>query len=468
MKILYIIHVYWPNYQAGSENYTHYLAQEMESLGHDVSIFTMETLEDNSYSVKEYDEDGVSVFKVYKNSDDMRSIEQTYFDTKLDSIFENIFKRINPDIVHIQHLRNMSINMTNIINLYNIPIVFTLHDLWLECLNGKKLRLNGQMCLKRSVEECSKCLSPALFITNKSIFDKIYLKIDRLSGHDKKKRQKGVMKRNNVMKQIISKVNLFISPSKYIRDEFIKWGIPKEKIIYSRNGMKIIKNEGLLIKNEELRIKNEKNACNDDGCEEKIPGQCGEMGGGSNKELGIKNGNVKFVFTSHIQKLKGIDVLIEACEILQRRSINNVYVELYGGLGKNEKYNKEFNNKINKLKNVKYKGAFQNTDINKILSDVDYLILPSIWPENAPLVIDEAYLNNIPCIVSNIGGMAERVDDGKNGLHFKVGDAKDLADKMEYVSKNTNIRERFVKNIPHVKTIEENAKELERIYESMV
>jgi len=93
--------------------------------------------------------------------------------------------------------------------------------------------------------------------------------------------------------------------------------------------------------------------------------------------------------------------------------------------------------------------------------------LPSIWPENAPLVIDEAYLNNVPCIVSNIGGMAERVDDGVNGLHFEVGSAKDLADKMEYVAKNINIREKFVKNIPKVKTIEENAIELEKIYKSM-
>ncbi|NLC31576.1 MAG: glycosyl transferase family 1, partial [Candidatus Moranbacteria bacterium] len=57
-----------------------------------------------------------------------------------------------------------------------------------------------------------------------------------------------------------------------------------------------------------------------------------------------------------------------------------------------------------------------------------------------------------------------RVEDGFNGLHFKVGDAEYLADKIEYVFDNPESREKFISNIPHVKTIDENVSELIEIY----
>jgi hypothetical protein len=50
-------------------------------------------------------------------------------------------------------------------------------------------------------------------------------------------------------------------------------------------------------------------------------------------------------------------------------------------------------------------------------------IVPSIWPENSPVTIQEAFLCGMSVVASNIGGMAELVDDGRNGLLFKVGGA---------------------------------------------
>ncbi len=539
MKILYIIHDYWPDHLAGSENYTHYIAHEMASLDHEVFVFATEKNYKDDYSVERYVEDveglvikneklrikneknacnddgceekipgqcgeiggrarndsvGVSVVKVHKQNSGMRSLDDSYEDKRVYDIFVNIFEEIKPDVVHIQHLLNLSIDIVDYVKSKNIPIVYTLHDLWLECFNVNRLTTDEQnLCSEASVDKCMKCYKMPYFIQKQNILDKIYLKSTRLIGYDKKIKKQKIQKRNKEMKELTNKIDLFISPSKYIRDEFIKWGIPENKIIYSRNGMRVIKNEKVRIKNEKNSRKDNQDKCdegdcyvvpsrNDEGgCEEKIPGQCGKIGGGARNDKGGNverdcyvvpprkdNDVIKFVFTSHMHKLKGVDVLLEACKILQSKNVNNYEVHLYGRKSKNEEERQEFLDRVNKLNFVYYKGVFENNEINNILMDKDYLILPSIWPENAPLVIDEAYLNNVPCIVSNIGGMAERVDNGVNGLHFKVGDAQDLASKMEYVAKNRNIREKFVKNIPRVKTIEDNADELMNIYKSII
>jgi glycosyltransferase involved in cell wall biosynthesis len=64
------------------------------------------------------------------------------------------------------------------------------------------------------------------------------------------------------------------------------------------------------------------------------------------------------------------------------------------------------------------------------MKDVDWVIVPSIWWENSPIVIQEAFLHGRPIISSNIGGMAEKIRDGVDGLHFRVGSVEDLVDRM--------------------------------------
>jgi glycosyltransferase involved in cell wall biosynthesis len=59
--------------------------------------------------------------------------------------------------------------------------------------------------------------------------------------------------------------------------------------------------------------------------------------------------------------------------------------------------------------------------------------MPSIWWENAPLVIAEARYHRRPVICSHIGGMAEHVAHQVNGLHFQTGDAHALAAVMQQV-----------------------------------
>ena len=65
--------------------------------------------------------------------------------------------------------------------------------------------------------------------------------------------------------------------------------------------------------------------------------------------------------------------------------------------------------------------------VGEALAAIDVLVVPSTWPENSPLTIHEAFLTGTPVIASDLGGMAELVRDGENGLLFPAGDARALA-----------------------------------------
>lgn len=64
------------------------------------------------------------------------------------------------------------------------------------------------------------------------------------------------------------------------------------------------------------------------------------------------------------------------------------------------------------------------------MADVDWVVVPSLWWENAPLVILEAQAAGRPVIASGIGGMAEMVKDGETGLLVPPGDAAALAEAL--------------------------------------
>ena len=93
-----------------------------------------------------------------------------------------------------------------------------------------------------------------------------------------------------------------------------------------------------------------------------------------------------------------------------------------------------------------------------------YVITPSIWWENAPLVIQEAFQQRRPVICSDIGGMAEAVTNGHDGLHFRAGDPVDLARSMRRAINETGLWECLSSNIARVPTLADSAAEHRALY----
>lgn len=119
-------------------------------------------------------------------------------------------------------------------------------------------------------------------------------------------------------------------------------------------------------------------------------------------------------------------------------------------------------------KQIRFMGGYRHGNIVDILAEIDVLVVPSIWYENSPLTIHEAFLAKTPVITSGIGGMAELVQDGVNGLLFRTGSVRDLRSKMETIIRQPDLIGRLSKDIGSVKTVEENAVEIEKIYHNVI
>ena len=63
-----------------------------------------------------------------------------------------------------------------------------------------------------------------------------------------------------------------------------------------------------------------------------------------------------------------------------------------------------------------------------------FLVIPSEWYDNLPLILCQAYAMGKPVIASAINGIPEYVDDGIDGLLFEPGNAEELAECIDRLS----------------------------------
>jgi glycosyltransferase involved in cell wall biosynthesis len=73
---------------------------------------------------------------------------------------------------------------------------------------------------------------------------------------------------------------------------------------------------------------------------------------------------------------------------------------------------------------VEFKGW---VDSSKYLTELDYLVVPSIWNEPFGRVVIEAFAKGVPVLGSRIAGIAEIVSDHRNGFTFEPNNSDDLA-----------------------------------------
>jgi glycosyltransferase involved in cell wall biosynthesis len=222
-------------------------------------------------------------------------------------------------------------------------------------------------------------------------------------------------------KKIIRAVNIFIAPSQFLLEKYVQEELPREKIVFIRHG--INKND-----------------------------LCGIKKTASKK--------IRFAFIGTLRVLKGIYLLVDAFN----RITGPAELKIYGRAAPDM-----IDDLRKRIKNpdIHLMGEFKQEDKKRVFSEIDVLILPSICYENCPLVINEAFMAKIPVITTNIGGMAELVEDGKYGFTFPVGDTEKLAEKIELLVRNPELANKLSANLPDVKDMETHTEEIISLYNKL-
>lgn len=139
------------------------------------------------------------------------------------------------------------------------------------------------------------------------------------------------------------------------------------------------------------------------------------------KESFINNKSKYLLYFGRLSKEKGIKTLIKAIEGLQKST--DLFVV---GTGELDLDLKKYIDKRNLL-NIKLLGFKSGVELNKLISQANFVVVPSEWYENNPMTIIESYCFGVPVIGSRVGGIPEIIDEGKTGFTFNMGDVKDLS-----------------------------------------
>jgi len=84
-------------------------------------------------------------------------------------------------------------------------------------------------------------------------------------------------------------------------------------------------------------------------------------------------------------------------------------------------------------------GAYSRENVFELMTTVDWVVVPSIWPETFCLVVSEAWDAKRPVLAARAGGLSDRIVDGQNGFSFLPGSAAQLAALIETCTGNTEL-----------------------------
>jgi len=277
-------------------------------------------------------------------------------------------------------------------------IVVTLHEFLGIChAQGQMLKTNGLLCIKATPLDCHRCFPD-------------------IGAQD-------FFMRELFVKSFLNLTDVFICPSEFLRDRYVAWGLPLPKMRVLDNGQP----------RRAARVKAQDPAL-----------------------------STRFVVLGQLSRLKGTLVVLEAARLLSRRMKRLIRIEIHGSLQyQTEAFKLEFEEALDKvLGTVSYCGPYRHDDVDDIICRNGWVIQPSIWWENSPLVIQEAFAAGRPVICSNIGGMAEKVKPGVGGLHFRVGSPSDLASQLEHAATHPETWEKLCDTVPTPLSIDETVDRL--------
>ena len=172
-----------------------------------------------------------------------------------------------------------------------------------------------------------------------------------------------------------------------------------------------------------------------------------------------------FVFVGRLEKIKGIDLLIQAWSQSKSHTNSQLLICGNGPLGKwCEDYVAS-----NKIKNVKFMGTIKNREVKQLLKNADAMILPTQCYEGFPMTILESFSVATPVIVSDLGNAGSMVEPYVTGIKFKHDSKKSLSDCIDefFNIKNINWKNNIFKIYQKDWSEDNNYKCLESIYRTI-
>jgi glycosyltransferase involved in cell wall biosynthesis len=442
MKILFLSHFFPPTDTSGAENYAFSIAKALVDEGHQVHVLcagTWDTGENywNGHTDEIYA--GIQVRRLHlcwhKAPDPNRYL---YDNPAIAKHLRDWLNEIRPDIVHVISCYTLSASVMQVCEEADLPVAVTLVDFWFLCPSLHLLRSDGSLCDGQTTPwDCLKCMLyqakayrwPAKFLRDRAI-QPFLTAVSESTTVNQLRGLRGMAlnmrERKQVMAEQLRRADIILAPSHFIGS------------IHSA-----------VVDNLPMRLQPHGH----------------DLDWLASYESRSPDGQLHFCYMGQIVHDKGVHVLVEA--FLRLHAGPGVALDLWGSLENNSAYVEHIRELVARSNKIHLNGRFPRSQLADVLSQADVIIVPSVWYENHPLVIQEAFAAKIPVITSNLGGMAEFVKHGINGLLFERGNVNNLAQQMQRVIDEPRLLDRLRVGIPPVKTMEQEVDEIIAVYQQL-
>jgi len=366
MRVLFIVNTFPPSYTGGAEIASYHACRGLLRAGVDCSVLVLNNRASESLD-EWYALDGIPVHRVVYGR--LRTALTDVFDGRLYRVVRAELRRLRPDVVNVQNVSGATLAPFWACRSAGVPVVNTLHDLWLLCPNNMLYRADGSFCdPKTDPRGCSDCFRRYDFWGN-------------------------IPFRRRVFAALTSNVRVFVSPSQALIDRHVEAGYASQRFRLIRLGFE----EASVARHHSDTVER--------------TGECADTG----PTLFFAGGGVE---------IKGAKLVLQAIPQLLA-SIEGLQVIVAGGgepglISAFRRY----------APAVDALGSVPAAGMHGLFAAADLTLVPSVWHENAPLVVCESFQAGTPVVGSAIGGIPELIRDGETGYLFPVGDAAAMVESV--------------------------------------
>jgi glycosyltransferase involved in cell wall biosynthesis len=373
--------------------------------------------------------------------------------------FEKILDEEQPDVVHLHAFtRGVSLKVLRKAKARGVAIVFTYHTSTVTCTRGTMMKWgsvpsDGVMLGRR----CTACTLHGLGVNRVAaeITASIPRPIRNLLAKTRKsggvwtalRMRELVEKRHDATRAFLAEVDHIVAVCEWVRDALVRNSVPENKITLCRQGIDQ-KSEVRGQRSEITELERAKST--------NLP-----------TERFSNERPLRLVYLGRFDPTKGVHVLIEALRLDISLPVTlDIYGVQQGESG--TAYAARLTKLAGAEPRVRFCSAVPAHQVVGTLSQYDMLAVPSQWLETGPLVVLEAFAAGVPVLGSNLGGIAELVDDGVNGLLIRSFRTKDWYSALERIVGNPKLLADWGKNLGTPRTMDQVAVEMAKLYRQFI
>jgi glycosyltransferase involved in cell wall biosynthesis len=400
VRVLHAIHDFLPRHRAGSEIYALHLCRQLADR-HDVSVLCADYNPGQPHGHVTWRlQDGLPVIEITNNWR-CSSFRETYQSSVVADRLEYILHAVQPDVVHVHNLLNLSFDLPLMARRQGAKVVATLHDYTLVCPSGgQRLHVaDAHVCHTIDAERCVRCFRESPFAAQVAIGElaastaigpavgvaaRFARRFPAVTGRlveglgrlpTATVTVQDIEDRMAAARSTLGQIDVVVAPSAFIASEFARFGVPPARIRTMDYGFVPLVRRGA---------------------------------------RSASSARLRIGYVGTLVWHKGVHVLVDAVRRLPESSYE---LKIFGDPDVFPRYVADLRRRARGLP-VHFMGKFDQRDVSDVYRQFDVLVVPSLWLENSPLVIHEAFMAGVPVVGARIGGIADLIDDGRTGLLY--------------------------------------------------